>query len=72
VFDPPRAGARAQSAELAASRVPRIVAVSCHPASFSRDARALVDGGYRLLSVAPVDSFIWSPHLELVARFERS
>jgi 23S rRNA (uracil1939-C5)-methyltransferase len=71
VFDPPRAGARAQSAELAASRVPRIVAVSCHPASFSRDARALVDGGYRLLSVEPVDSFIWSPHLELVARFER-
>ena len=71
VFDPPRAGARAQSARLAASRVPTIVAVSCHPASFSRDARTLVDGGYRLVSVEPIDSFIWSPHLELVARFTR-
>jgi 23S rRNA (uracil1939-C5)-methyltransferase len=71
VFDPPRAGAKAQSAALAASAVPRIVAVSCNPASFARDARLLVDGGYRLVRVQPIDQFVWSPHVELVARFER-
>jgi len=71
VFDPPRAGATAQSAALAASAVPRIAAVSCNPASFARDARSLVDGGYRLTHVQPIDQFVWSPHVELVARFER-
>lgn len=71
VFDPPRAGARAQAEMLAASRVGRVVAVSCDPATFARDARLLVDGGYRLESVTPIDQFIWSPHLELVAVFRR-
>ncbi|MGH6994801.1 MAG: RsmD family RNA methyltransferase [Stellaceae bacterium] len=71
VFDPPRVGALAQSRVLAESAVPRIVAVSCNPATFARDARILVDGGYDLAHVAPIDSFVWSPHLELVARFER-
>ena len=72
VLDPPRAGARAQCAALAAARVPRLVAVSCNPASFARDARLLVDGGYRLTRVQPIDQFVWSPHVELVAWFERS
>ncbi|HEV2263656.1 MAG TPA: RsmD family RNA methyltransferase [Stellaceae bacterium] len=71
VFDPPRVGALAQSRVLAESKVPRIVAVSCNPATFARDARILLDGGYTLTHVTPVDSFVWSPHLELVARFER-
>jgi 23S rRNA (uracil1939-C5)-methyltransferase len=71
IFDPPRAGARAQSAALAQSAVPRVIAVSCNPASFARDARLLVDGGYRLMRVQPIDQFIWSPHVELVAYFER-
>jgi 23S rRNA (uracil1939-C5)-methyltransferase len=70
VFDPPFAGARTQSAALARSTVPTIVAVSCNPATFARDARILVDGGYRLIAVQPVDSFLWSANLELVARFE--
>ena len=70
-FDPPYAGAREQSAALAASRVPRIIAVSCNPASFARDARLLADGGYRLVEVRPFDAFIWSANLELVALFER-
>jgi 23S rRNA (uracil1939-C5)-methyltransferase len=72
VFDPPRAGAAAQCAELARSSVPRLVAVSCNPASFARDARLLVDGGYRLKRVQPVDQFVWSPHVELVAWLERA
>jgi 23S rRNA (uracil1939-C5)-methyltransferase len=72
VFDPPRAGAKAQSAALASSAVPRVVAVSCNPASFARDARLLVDGGYRLTRVQPIDQFVWSPHVELVAWFERA
>lgn len=71
VFDPPRAGAQAQAEHLASSRVPVVLAVSCNPATFARDARILVDGGYRLAWAAPVDQFVWSPHLELVAKFER-
>ena len=71
VFDPPRQGAEAQARELAASRVPLIVGVSCNPTTFARDARILVDGGYRLTRVTPVDQFHYSMHVELVARFER-
>jgi 23S rRNA (uracil1939-C5)-methyltransferase len=71
VFDPPRAGAAAQCAMLARSRAPRIVAVSCNPASFARDAAILVAGGYRLVDIKPIDQFVWSPHVELVARFVR-
>jgi 23S rRNA (uracil1939-C5)-methyltransferase len=71
VFDPPRAGAKAQAEMLAQSRVPRVIAVSCNPATFARDARILVDGGYRLTALVPVDQFPWSGHLELVACLER-
>jgi 23S rRNA (uracil1939-C5)-methyltransferase len=71
VFDPPRVGAAPQCRTLALSAVKRIVAVSCSPASFARDARQLVDGGYRLAAVQPVDAFIWSAQLELVATFVR-
>ena len=71
VFDPPRQGAEAQARELAASAVPTVVAVSCNPATFARDARILVDGGYRLTRVTPVDQFRYSAHVELVARFDK-
>jgi 23S rRNA (uracil1939-C5)-methyltransferase len=68
VLDPPRQGAAAQARELAASAVATVVAVSCNPATFARDARILVDGGYRLVRVTPVDQFLYSAHVELVAR----
>ncbi len=71
VFDPPRAGARAVAEALAASSVGTAVAVSCNPQTFARDARTLVDGGFRLVRVQPVDQFLWSPHVELVALFRR-
>jgi 23S rRNA (uracil1939-C5)-methyltransferase len=71
VFDPPRQGAQAQSLQLAASKIPLVVAVSCNAATFARDARILVDGGYRLEGVTPVDQFRHTPHVELVARFVR-
>ncbi|MFC4348444.1 23S rRNA (uracil(1939)-C(5))-methyltransferase RlmD [Kordiimonas lipolytica] len=71
VFDPPRAGAKDQVEQLAQSAVSRIVAVSCNPNTFSRDARMLADGGYELESVQPVDQFLWSPHMELVGVFSR-
>ena len=71
VFDPPRAGAEAQARALADSTVPRVVAVSCNPATLARDLRILVDGGYRLDWVAPVDQFPWSAHLEAVACLSR-
>jgi 23S rRNA (uracil1939-C5)-methyltransferase len=72
VFDPPRAGAQAQASELARSGVRKIAAVSCNPATLARDLRLLVDGGYRLVSVLPVDQFLWSAHVEAVALLERS
>ena len=71
VFDPPRQGADAQAREIAASAVPIVVAVSCNPASFARDAKTLVDGGYQLTDVTPVDQFRYSYHVEIVARFAR-
>jgi 23S rRNA (uracil1939-C5)-methyltransferase len=71
VFDPPRQGAQAQARALAESKVPVVVAVSCNPATFARDARLLVDGGYRLVAVTPVDQFRYSAHVEIVARFVR-
>jgi 23S rRNA (uracil1939-C5)-methyltransferase len=71
VFDPPRAGAEAQARELAQSRVPRVVAVSCDPHTFARDASILVAGGYRLDSVTPLDQFAYSPHVEIVGAFAR-
>jgi 23S rRNA (uracil1939-C5)-methyltransferase len=71
VFDPPRQGAQAIVTQLAASKVPVVIAVSCNAATFARDARILVDGGYRLEGVSPVDQFKHTPHVELVARFSR-
>ncbi|MDB5504410.1 MAG: rRNA m(5)U939 methyltransferase [Tardiphaga sp.] len=71
VFDPPRQGAQAQAEKLAASKIPTVVAVSCNVQSFVRDARILIDGGYKIDSVTPVDQFRHTPHVELVARFRR-
>jgi 23S rRNA (uracil1939-C5)-methyltransferase len=71
VFDPPRQGAEAQARELAKSTVPVVIAVSCNPATFTRDARILAGGGYRLTAVTPVDQFRHAAHVEIVAKFER-
>jgi 23S rRNA (uracil1939-C5)-methyltransferase len=71
VFDPPRQGAQAQALQLAASKIPVVVAVSCNVATFARDARILVDGGFEIEGVTPVDQFRHTPHVELVARFKR-
>jgi 23S rRNA (uracil1939-C5)-methyltransferase len=71
VFDPPRAGAAAQTREIAASGVALAIGVSCNPATFARDARTLVDSGFVLSRVLPVDQFLWSPHVELVGVFSR-
>lgn len=71
VFDPPRAGAEMQSQQLAKSKVKRIAAVSCNPTTLARDLRILIDGGYTLQSVTPLDQFLWSPHVEAVALLVR-
>ncbi len=71
VFDPPRAGAARQADALALSRIETVVAVSCNPATFARDAARLIGGGFRLEGVTPVDQFVWTPHLELAAVFRR-
>ncbi len=71
VFDPPRAGARTQAAAIAASRVATVVAVSCNPATLARDLRLLVDGGYTMERVTPIDQFTWSAQIEAVAVLRR-
>ncbi len=71
VFDPPRAGAEAQAKQLAKSEVEKVTAVSCDPASFARDARILIAGGYRLVRATPIDQFAFTAHVETVALFKR-
>ena len=71
IIDPPRVGAEAQSHELAKSHIKRISSVSCNPRTFSRDAKILVDSGFKLDWVQPIDQFLWSSHIELVAQFSR-
>jgi 23S rRNA (uracil1939-C5)-methyltransferase len=71
ILDPPRAGAREQAGQLAASTVPKIAYVSCNPGSFARDAKQLIEGGYRLQRIWPVGQFRWSTHVEMVGEFIR-
>jgi 23S rRNA (uracil1939-C5)-methyltransferase len=72
VLDPPRIGAKAQCERLAQSKVKRVVMVSCNPATLARDLRILINGGYRLETVTPIDQFLYSPHLEAVAALTRA
>ncbi len=71
ILDPPRAGAKEQVDEIAASSVSRVAFISCNPATFARDAKTLIDGGYRLDHIQPVGQFRWSTHVELAAAFTR-
>lgn len=71
VIDPPRAGAEAQSAQLATSGIRRIAMVSCSAGTFARDLRLMADGGYRIQRITPVDQFLWSPHIEIVAALRK-
>jgi 23S rRNA (uracil1939-C5)-methyltransferase len=71
LFDPPRAGAEAQANELAASVLPLVVAISCNVETFARDARILVEGGFEIGEVMPLDQFRHSPHVEIAAVFRR-
>ena len=71
VLDPPRAGAKAQAEALAKSKVGTVLAVSCSPATLARDVRILVDGGYAIESLTPIDQFVYSPHTEAVAVLRR-
>lgn len=71
IIDPPRAGAKSQITELAKSNVKTVIAVSCNPNSFARDALELINNGYQLDRITMVDQFIWSAHSELIAKFIR-
>ncbi len=71
LFDPPRAGAKDQASMLAKSKVPVVVAVSCNPATLARDLRIMIDGGYRLERVTPIDQFLFTHHVEVVAVLRR-
>lgn len=71
VVDPPRAGAEAQIREIAASRIGRVIHVSCNPVTFARDAETLIQAGFRISRLIVVDQFRWSAHIELAATFIR-
>jgi 23S rRNA (uracil1939-C5)-methyltransferase len=72
LIDPPRAGAEAQARAFAASRLPLVGSISCNAASFARDARILIEGGFRIEQVTPLDQFRFSPHVEIAAVFRRA
>jgi 23S rRNA (uracil1939-C5)-methyltransferase len=72
LIDPPRAGALEQARALAASALPLVVSISCNAATFARDARILIDGGFQVESVTPLDQFRFSAHVEIAAIFRRS
>jgi 23S rRNA (uracil1939-C5)-methyltransferase len=72
LFDPPRAGAKAQALEIAKSDIPVVVAISCNPVTFARDITLLLDGGYQLCPLQPVDQFLFSPHVEMAALLTRA
>jgi 23S rRNA (uracil1939-C5)-methyltransferase len=71
VIDPPRSGARQQAEQIARAPIRKIAYVSCDPASFARDIKVLIEHGFTLTKITPVDQFRWSPHVELVGAFER-
>jgi 23S rRNA (uracil1939-C5)-methyltransferase len=71
VIDPPRAGAEAQTRELALSGIKRVAMVSCNAQTFARDLKILLDTGFRLDRLVPIDQFLWSPHVEIVATLKR-
>ena len=71
VLDPPRAGAREQVAQIAQGTASRVAYISCNPASWARDAKVLVDAGFRLEKLRPVGQFRWSTHVELTSYFTR-
>lgn len=71
VIDPPRAGAEAQTRELAASGLKRVAMVSCNAGTFARDLKIMLDAGYKAKRITPIDQFIWSPHVEIVAQLRK-
>jgi 23S rRNA (uracil1939-C5)-methyltransferase len=71
VIDPPRAGAEAQSRELAASAIKRVAMVSCNAQTFARDIQIMTNAGWRITRITPIDQFLWSPHIEIVAQLKR-
>jgi 23S rRNA (uracil1939-C5)-methyltransferase len=71
VINPPRIGAKAQCLQLAQSSVAKVVMISCNPATFARDAKILNNAGFRIINATGIDQFVWSPHLEIAAVFER-
>jgi 23S rRNA (uracil1939-C5)-methyltransferase len=71
VIDPPRSGARLQAEQIARAPVRKLAYVSCDPASFARDIKVLIEHGFAVTRVTPVDQFRWSPHVELVGALER-
>ncbi len=71
IIDPPRSGARLQAEQIARAPIRRVAYISCDAPTFARDVKVLIDHGFSLTRVTPVDQFRWSPHVEIVGALER-
>jgi len=71
ILDPPRAGALAQTIQLANTDIKTIVMISCNPKTCARDIKILVDAGWHIKKMIPVDQFTYSNHIELVTILEK-
>lgn len=71
IINPPRNGAGPQTDQIAKSALKNLIYVSCNPESFVRDARILLKNNFKIAKITAIDQFYSTPHLELVATFER-
>ncbi len=71
IMDPPRAGAKEQTKELAKSSVKKIIMISCNPISAARDSKILIEKGWHLSKAVGVDQFIYTNHTEIMCIFSK-
>ena len=72
IIDPPRVGAKTQIENIAKSSVPYIIYISCNPISFKEDMNILIENGYKVNSITPIDQFKFTKHIELVSSFTKT
>lgn len=72
IVNPPRNGCETQITQIAKSNLKKVIYVSCNPQSFARDAKNLIDFGFKIQKIHAIDQFYQTTHLELVAIFEKN
>ena len=70
IVDPPRSGAKLAYNKLAEAKIPKIISISCNVDTFLSNCKILLKNDYKLISIIPIDQFLFTGHLETVAIFE--